>query len=115
DLYYSTSTDWTPPTIWQVRLEKTALGAEFWVEATDPSGVERVTVTYTRGDGQWVTEDLHLAGGFTWQALLPSSEAGTPELIAQAVDGAGNVAMSVDKGQLFGRRSYRVYLPSVMR
>ncbi|RME44712.1 MAG: hypothetical protein D6791_12565, partial [Chloroflexi bacterium] len=112
-LYYSTSDDWRPPTIWQVRYEKTALGAEFWVDVTDASGVERVVVTYTRGDGTWVSEELQHVGGISWQALLPYFETDVLDFVAQAVDGAGNVAMSVDRGRLFGRRSQQMYLSLV--
>lgn len=115
DLYYSTSPDWTPPTIWQVHYEKTALGAEFWVDVTDPSGIERVVVTYTTGDGEWETAELQLVEGFSWQALMPFFEPDTLDFVVQAVDGAGNVAMSVDKGRLFGRRSHTFYLVPVMR
>jgi hypothetical protein len=115
DLYYSTSADWTPPTIWQVRLDKTALGGEFWVEATDPSGVQRVAITHTTGDGVWQTVELQLVGGYTWQALMPFFAPDTLDFIAQVVDGAGNVAISTDKGRLFSHRTGRVYLPLLGR
>ncbi|MFQ5342184.1 MAG: hypothetical protein ACE5F6_11630, partial [Anaerolineae bacterium] len=115
DLYYSTSPDWAPPTIWQVRYENTALGVEFWVDVTDPSGVERVVVTYTTGDGTWQAAELQLVEGFSWQVLMPFFAPDTLDYIVQAVDVAGNVAMSVDKGRLFGRRSQTLYLSPVMR
>ncbi|MFQ5593016.1 MAG: hypothetical protein ACE5HA_02590, partial [Anaerolineae bacterium] len=115
DLYYSTSPDWEPPPIWQVRYEKTALGVEFWVDVTDPSGVERVVVTYTTADGVWQTLELQLVEGFSWQVLMPFFEPDTLDYIVQAVDGAGNVAVSVDKGRLFGRQSHMVYLSPLMR
>lgn len=115
DVYYSTSPDWTPPAIWQVRYEKTASGTVLWVEATDPSGIERAVVTYTTGDGEWVTEELQRVGGFTWRGSGPFLDADTLDFMVQVVDGAGNVALSTDKGRLFGRRAHQFYLVPIMR
>lgn len=116
DLYYSTSPDWTQPTIWRVRYEKRFEDrAEVWVDVTDPNGIERVVLAYTTGDGEWDVKDLQLVDGFSWMALLTGFSPDTLDYVIQAVDRAGNVAVSVDKGRLFGRRAQSMYLVPVMR
>jgi hypothetical protein len=76
--------------------------------------VTRVAVAYTTGDGLWKTLDLvRSADPNVWEGSLPS-DAGL-EYFVQAVDGAGNVAISDNKGLYFGLPPYRMVLPLIAR
>jgi len=90
--------DFTPPTIHQVRVLTTAQTISFSVLTTDPSGVERVVVAYDDGRGTWQAMDLDPLGEGLWVGAGPLH---LGRYFAQAVDAAGNVALSNNKGVYF--------------
>jgi len=113
-VYYSTTKDTIPPSIWVVRQVTDTDMLTVEVEVTDFSGVTRVAVAHTTGDGLWQTVDLtQIADPNTWVGFLPSRPG--LEYFAQAVDGGGNVAISDNKGWYFGLPPYRIYLPLVAK
>lgn len=115
-VYYSTSDDVTPPTVQSVLASReadtvlqSAAGAalqqtsvlRFVVNVGDASGVERVVVVYTDGSGTWESVELAYDAAldaWTGEVLGLSGEI---VFMAQAVDGAGNVAISRSKGLFF--------------
>jgi len=112
-VYYSQSSDAIPPSIWTVRAgaRPDDEAAQVQVDVTDFSGVVRVVVAYTTGDGAWETRSLARAAGETnrWVGLLPK-EAGL-DYFVQAVDRAGNVAQGDNRGRYFRASLYQHYLP----
>ena len=62
-VYYSTSTDWTPPQVGDVELERSPgeTTAIVSVEAGDDAGIHRVVALYQAG-GDWQTTDLDGGG-----------------------------------------------------
>ncbi|MEA3401584.1 MAG: hypothetical protein U9R79_10125, partial [Armatimonadota bacterium] len=115
-VYYSTDPDTIAPTIWRVEAAQLPDRATFRVEVTDDSGIERVVVAYSLGDGEWRTVDLtYDANDDTWSGELALSTGGKVSHFVQAVDGAGNVSSSDNKGFYFEPVSYTIYLPLVLR
>ena len=113
-VYYSTTKDTIPPSIWMVRQLAGTERVTVEVEVTDFSGVTRAVATYTTGDGLWQTVDLvQSVDPNVWTGFLPA-EAGL-EYFVQAVDGGGNVAVNDNKGWYFGLPPYQVYFPLVAR
>jgi hypothetical protein len=113
-VYYSTTQDTTPPSIWAVQ---NLLGDDQFtiqVEATDFAGVRRVVVAHTSGDGVWRTTDMTQSTGDEdfWTVSLPLGP--TIEYFIQAVDEAGNVAISSNKGRYFVIPQ-KTYLPIVFK
>jgi Tol biopolymer transport system component len=102
-VFRSASTDYVAPTL--LRTEGVVVGssAGFTVEVTDPIGgpgqVERVVVGVRSGSPTWTFADLAQSGGDpgVWTGGVPVSGAQL-EFFVQAVDGAGNVAVSTNKG-----------------
>jgi len=114
EVYFSASEDYRPPVIWEVGFIDTPQGADFNVWASDASGIWRVVVTYTRGDGGWRSIELQdVEMGTHWFAFVPRLDGNDLEFFVQAVDGAGNVAVHTDKGRFF-RQSVE-YLPAIQR
>jgi len=114
DVYYSTSMDYRPPVIWEAQFTDSPQGADFNVWVSDTSGIQRVLVTYTQGDGQWRSIDLQDVGmGEHWFGFVPRLNGSGLEFFIQAVDTAGNVAVHTDKGRFF--RPYVNCLPLVQR
>jgi hypothetical protein len=110
---YSPSTDWIPPSVWQVKSEPLASGVdEVSVEVTDLSDVVRVAISYTSGDGAWHTVNLARVSHDPdlWTRAIPH-RAGM-EWFVQAVDSAGNVAVDDDRGGYFGP-AYQRWFPLV--
>jgi len=113
-VYYSTTKDTIPPSIWVVSQLEGTETITVEVEVTDFSGVTRVAVAYTTGDGLWQTIDLaQSANPNAWVGSLPS-RAGL-EYFVQAVDGGGNVAINDNKGWYFGLPPYRTYFPLITK
>ena len=112
-VFYSQSSDPIPPSVWAVhaRAWPSDEAALLQVDVTDFSGVVRVVVVYTLGDGSWETRLLAPAAGETsrWVGLLPK-EAGL-DYFVQAVDGAGNVALQDNRGRYFRASLHQHYLP----
>jgi hypothetical protein len=109
-VYYSTTQDIVPPSIWFVRSTRDAETVRLGVEVTDFSDVARVAMAHTTGDGLWQTVDLvRSADPRVWEGSLPL-RAGL-EYFVQAVDRGGNVAIHDNKGRYFGLPPYRIYMP----
>jgi hypothetical protein len=115
DVYYSTDDDAVDPTIWRVEASQMRDRAGFDVEVVDDSGVERVVVAYSLGDGKWHSIDLTEDAEDTWSGELALGQGGSVSYFVQAVDGAGNVAMSDNKGLYFEPVTRGAYLPLVLR
>jgi len=114
DLYYSTSEDFTPPT---VTISSSTYSGTLQVGAiaTDTCGIHAASVTYSSNDGHWRSVEMTMADDpDTWYAFLPVSPA--LEYVVQVVDGAGNVTVD-DNGGLYYRMpdTYKVHLPLVLK
>jgi hypothetical protein len=116
EVIYSTGDDKVDPTIWRVEAGQLPDRATFRVEVTDDSGVERVVVAYSLGDGEWRSIDLaYDAGADRWYGELALDEGESVSYFVQAVDGAGNVVSSDNKGFFFEPVTYEISLPLVLR
>ncbi|RLC62322.1 MAG: hypothetical protein DRI48_09690 [Chloroflexi bacterium] len=117
DVYYAAQdqTDFTPPAIWEVEGLIQEDRAAFRVLAQDDAGVERVVVSYSTDGESWHSLDLAYDGdsGY-WQGQL-SGLSGKVRYFVQAVDRAGNVSMSTNKGLFFEPEEHTIYLPLVLR
>ena len=91
--------------------------ASFSVDATDDVGMQRVLVTYDLGDGRLGSITLtYGAASERWRGVLAlSSGERVTSYFVQAVDEAGNVASSDNKGLFFAPMTYRVDLPMVIK
>jgi uncharacterized repeat protein (TIGR01451 family) len=110
DIYYSTSTDYQSPIIRLVNAAASRAGlsdvfdAYFRVTVSDNEAVSKVFVTWTyhSGDTTWRTIELtYDATSGAWRGELPSLSGGQIDYLVQAVDEAGNIAVSTCKGLLF--------------
>jgi hypothetical protein len=112
-LYYSNLTDLVPPSIWNIHAVGQESTGQVSVEVTDLSDVTRVGVSYTLGESTWTTVDLsqNTDNPNQWIGTIPNGE--TIEWFVQAVDGAGNVAISDNKGAYFGTIDLGVWLPII--
>ncbi|MGD8245658.1 MAG: hypothetical protein PVI63_10745, partial [Anaerolineae bacterium] len=116
EVTYSTEDDTVDPTIWRVEAGQLRDRATFSVEVTDDSGIERVVVAYSLGDGEWGSVDLAYDGGADrWYGELALEEGESVSYFVQAVDGGGNVASSDNKGFYFESLTPRVYIPLILR
>ena len=127
DTYYSDSADRTPGEVTHVdAVLDVALGKGlFKVEATDPSGVNRVVVAYTEGAGTWSSQDLTFdAPSAKWTGAITGTA--NTRYFVQIVDGAGNITIDDNKGRYHpllpplplveGRAlERRIYLPTIQR
>ncbi|RLC61196.1 MAG: hypothetical protein DRI48_11025, partial [Chloroflexi bacterium] len=117
EIYYAAEgeSDFAPPSVWEVKgvvLKNTAI---FRVLAQDDSGVERVIVTYSEDGEQWQSSDLNYdSDSGYWKGLL-TGLSGQVSYFVQAVDQAGNVGVSVNKGLFFEPEEHTIYLPLVLR
>ena len=116
-VYYSNSPDWTPPEVTYVgeRVDRQSGATIVKVGAQDPlSGILGGKVTYTRGDGQWHSQELvYDANLGKWTAQIPAPP--NALYIVQMVDAAGNVSVADNKGRFYGSPGQAIYLPSVIR
>ncbi len=100
---YSSSSDFSPPTLLSLTAQKIGNQVSFAVDATDVDGVgtvKRVIVGYKDDAGNvWHFVDLVAAGGGStrWTGGGPFS-GNNVQWFAQAVDAAGNVGWSTNKG-----------------
>ena len=112
---YSNSADFTPPAIWEVESTFFAGTAAFKVSADDASGIERMLVTYSTDGRLWHSADLtYRAYTGQWEKSLPGLTEETSYFI-QAMDAAGNVTISDNKGRYFAPEKRTIYLPAVLR
>ncbi|MDX6372182.1 MAG: hypothetical protein QOD98_1170, partial [Nocardioidaceae bacterium] len=106
EVFYSNSSDTTRPTFTLPGASRTATSATFTIPVTDTSQVKRVVVLYqTTEGGTWTVLDSADAeltqSGTTWTGTGPAAGlTGTLRWIVQAVDGAGNVAISTNRGAM---------------
>jgi len=111
--------DYLSPTIWNVSAELAGGGFNFSVDTEDfSSGVARVLITYNLpnpdGSGVWQSIDLAFdPQSSLWVGSVASLDVST-EYFVQAMDAAGNVTVSSNKGEFF-TSGFATYLPLVMR
>ncbi len=100
---YSNSGDFTAPTVLDTRAALIGGDVAFTVDARDDlsDNVRRVTVLFhDLSNGQWRNVDLvHDAGTDRWTGGAPVG--GQVQYMAFAVDAAGNVATTTNKGDLY--------------
>ena len=105
-VYYDSSgplaTDYTPPTIDQTQAISTASGFSFGVQTTPSSAgdpVDEVVVLYTdaTNPGTWHEVTLAPSGTGNWTGTSTSASLKI-QYIVEAVDAAGNVAVSDNEG-----------------
>ena len=126
DTYYSTDLDVQPPNISYLDgILDESLGRGFIkVEADDPSGIVRLLVAHTEGQGEWFSQDLeHDAGTHKWKGEFPATQ--NTVYFVQVVDGAGNVQVAHNKGRYYplvppaplveGGEPGRIYLPLIVK
>jgi len=124
--YFSASPDAQPPSVQHVAgvLGPAAQQGRIKVEASDPSGVLRVTAAFTDGAGTWLSQDLAFdAAAQKWTGVITATA--QTVYFVQVVDGAGNVAVDDNKGAYFtfpppvplafGRNPSLIYLPLLMK
>jgi hypothetical protein len=96
--------DSTPPAIDRSEAFAADGQVSFSTEVTDASDVKRVLVLFKDATGTWTSMDLAPDGG-SWSgaasANLGSGDEPNLEWFVQAVDAAGNVAASTNKGAMF--------------
>ncbi|HIC88401.1 MAG TPA: hypothetical protein EYP04_03235 [Anaerolineae bacterium] len=100
ETFHSNSGDWDPPDIAFVGYVQQGALAYVKVSASDPSGIHRVVIAYSDGQGTWRSTDL-IYDPFSgeWIGTLSATEAA--EWFVQVVDGAGNVAVDDNKGAYY--------------
>ncbi|HEX8582573.1 MAG TPA: C25 family cysteine peptidase, partial [Acidimicrobiales bacterium] len=94
EVTYSASDDWAPPQVVDVTTGPGAVR----VDVAGTGDAVRVVAMVDVGAADWVAVDLASADGRSWAAALP---AGARSLFVQAVDAAGNVGVSSNKGRMF--------------
>jgi hypothetical protein len=101
DVLYSTADDWEAPAITAVRSATEGETAVITVEADDAGGVDRIVVVADSGGPTWVAVDLTALGDGRWVGGLELPAGATATYFVQAVDQAGNVAVTSNKGRLY--------------
>jgi hypothetical protein len=92
---YSTSTDFTKPTIRNVQVVQAGSGVGFAADVADANGIQEVVVLYLDGSGTWQRANLTCANGrCTGGGPLTGT---TVDYIVQAVDANGNVGINANK------------------
>jgi len=100
-VYYSDTEDIWPPSFWLVEDGIAGSSQIITAEVTDRSGVSRVAVGYTWGDGWWhVVEMTGTADNPNlWVGAVPYAD--TLSYFVQAADTAGNVGVNTNKALYF--------------
>ncbi|HXY42681.1 MAG TPA: Ig-like domain repeat protein, partial [Acidimicrobiales bacterium] len=96
--------DYTPPTIESTQSFISTSGLNFDVQVAPSSApVAEVLVVYTDGQnpGTWQSDLLSLSSGESWIGNVPPTPSGQVQYIVEAVDAAGNVAVSNNEGTAF--------------
>ncbi|MGC9961907.1 MAG: Ig-like domain repeat protein, partial [Acidimicrobiales bacterium] len=97
------ASDYTPATIDFTQAVTTGSDVNFAVQVTAGGApVTRVLVLYTDAahPGAWTAVDLSSSDGQNWSGASPSASSGVQYLV-EAVDAAGNVAVSNNEGTAF--------------
>jgi len=116
--------DWQAPVIRRVEVVPGDGQAQILLTVIDPdwgvgkaSGVQEVSLSYSTDGVQW--NDVETArDGDVWSVTVPLPAGMTAtnlSFVAQAVDGAGNVAYSSNKGEAYQGEPLQVYLPLLLR
>jgi hypothetical protein len=111
--YSDQDSDYLPPTIWEVH-SLAANGLQITVTAADESGIQTVIVNYVSGTGQLANVVLTLNSEGNWVGTIPGGTAQT-NFYVQAVDNAGNVQMSGNKGLFFTVDEPDLFLPLIRK
>jgi hypothetical protein len=116
-VYYADAgqTDFVAPSLWEVDSVVFKGTTTFKVLAQDDSGIERVVVTWRQDGPNWQSADLtynSLTGLWEGSLVGVGKEA---DYFVQAVDKAGNVSMTANKGLFFHPEEHRVFLPLVVK
>ena len=96
--------DFTPPTIDSTQSSVTPGAASFVVQVSPAAApVRQVLVLYTDGanPGRWTAVSLSSPNNQTWTGSGAPTPSGQVQYIVQALDGAGNVAVSNNEGTAF--------------
>jgi hypothetical protein len=96
--------DYTPATIDSTEAVDVNHDLDFVVQVTPATApVQRVLVLYTDAvnPGTWTALDLSSADGQRWTGTAPATPSGQVQYIVEAVDAAGNVAVSNNEGTAF--------------
>jgi CSLREA domain-containing protein len=106
-VYSSASTEWAPPRFDRIDAVKVGPQVAFSVDVTDPdvgpANVKRVYVLFRDEANVWHGVDLVRGPGSVWTGGAPLV-GDQIEYFVQAVDAAGNVAVSTRKGRYFEAR-----------
>lgn len=110
DVLYSTSNDWTPPTLGELQTLRVGtlgnIGLATTVTDLDQNGapgtVKEVVVLYRDCNGVWRTSTMSPAGGNRWAGggLVTPAGCQNIDYYLEAADAAGNVAVSSKKVQV---------------
>jgi tetratricopeptide (TPR) repeat protein len=106
--------DFTPPVLGAVTAQRGGGNIEYVVEASDPSGIQRVVILYlTAGSVSWQKLELPYDEE-TGQATLTVAAPASPivEYLIQVVDGVGNVSVVLDFDAPY--LPFKQYLPIIM-
>jgi hypothetical protein len=116
-VYYTDTAvvDYTPPIIWEVKSVALEDEADLTVHAEDTSGVQRVVMVYTLDGMAWRSRDLAYNEQEDRWGTHFSGLSDEFIYFVQAVDGAGNVTVSSNKGLFFEPTRLMVYLPLLLR
>jgi len=117
--------DWQAPVIRRVRAVPGASSVQVSLQVSDPdsgvgtpSGVEDVWLTFSLDGEMWSSVPATRQSGDTWHVSLDLPGGGGASrlsFVVQAIDGAGNVAYSANKGGVYRGAESAVYLPLVLR
>jgi hypothetical protein len=108
-VYYVPSTspyagDFTPPTIDSTTATPSGSNLGFDVQVTPSSApLQQVIALYTdaANPGTWTEASLSPSGGQTWTGTGAITQSGQVQYIVEALDAAGNVAVSNNEGTAF--------------
>ena len=115
-VFTSQSSDGSPPAILRVEADRFEQQPIIRAEVSDTdSGVDQVWCTFEHQQGSWRTEPLaYNAESGMWEGAI-SSALDKFDFFVQAVDCAGNVSVSSNKGLYFAATPDETYLPVVLR
>jgi len=126
-IYYDdpSALDTQAPVIQSVEALPGSDQVEITLEVIDPdpgvgtvSGVTEVWLAYSLDDVHWASLAVPYDSGDTWRTTIGLPTGVLPEqltFVVQAVDGAGNVAYSANKGESYSGAEGTIFLPLVLR